>query len=628
VPQTNLTDAILEAHRVDAADASAQGIEPLEIRPDQVLAGGVAAVVALAAFEGLGPRPLIPDAALVGAERNGLEAAFGGVDELRRLHDASRRVGAYFVRPGDGRCEQTHFERLAAPGRLLCSAGRRTPLAGALAMLVLPCGALEAAAALGGRPIDRRWSGSMVVELEGALSSGVDGHDVACALLERLGEGGARGRWIEFAGAGVASLGMMARVAIVSGLERLGAPAGLFPSDDVTRQFLMAQRRDADWRRFDSGGGHAIEPRCLLSLPAVEPMTRALEGSTPPRPVRESRGVRIGAVVIGAATGVADLSRLARALNGRRVHDDVSLRIASASRQVRETAEATGIVAALRDAGAEWVDGALEPSGASNGIAYGATLGELSAGKTTWHTAGIATCAAAALSGVLGDPRDIELSGVDEEPVTEFMGSDALRVVPPGDETDPAPARVFPFGQRLDAPMRGQVLGCFGDRVATDQVLPWGARVRSLVGDFEALSAHAFGRLDPEFAARARAAGGGFVVAGVSFGIGEPWDTAALALVRLGIRAVIARSHAPDFARLLALAGVIPLEWANATDARAVSAGDELEFPGLPETFVAGRPLVARNLTRGTQYTVRHPLGAREVERLRHGGLLADMGRP
>jgi aconitate hydratase len=627
VPQANLTDAILEAHRVDAADPAAPGNEPLEIRPDQVLAGGVAAVVALAAFEGLGPRPLIPDAALVGAERNGLEAAFGGVDELRRLHDASRRVGAYFVRPGDGRCEQTHFERLAAPGRLLCSAGRRTPLAGALAMLVLPCGALEAAAALGGRPIDRRWSGSLVVEFEGALASGVDGHDVACALLERLGEGGARGRWIEFAGAGVANLGMMARVAIASGLERLGAPAGLFPSDDVTRQFLLAQRRDADWRRFDSGGG-AADPRCVIPLGAVEPMTRSLDGQAPPRPLRESRGVRIGAVVIGAAAGVADLARLARALAGRRVHDDVTLRVASASRQVRETAEASGIVAALRDAGAEWIDGALAPSSASNGIAYGATLGELSAGKTTWRTAGIATCAATALTGVLGDPRDVELSGVDEEPVTEFAACEALRVVPAGEETDPPPPRVFPFGKRLDAPMRGPVLGCFGDRISTDQVLPWGARVRSLVGDFDALSAHAFGRLDPDFAERARGAGGGFVVAGASFGIGEPWDTAALALVRLDVRAVIARSHAPDFARLLALAGVLPLEWANATDARAVAQGDELEFPGLPETFVAGRPLVARNLTRGTQYTVRHPLGAREVERLRHGGLLADMGRP
>ncbi|MBI1798735.1 MAG: hypothetical protein HYR73_03510 [Candidatus Eisenbacteria bacterium] len=624
----SLTRALIEAHRVDVSSGElAAGYEPIELRPDHVLAGGVAAVVALAAFEGLGSARLMPDLALVGAERHGAEAAFEGGDELRDLHEASMRVGAYFVRPGDGRCEQAHFERFAAPGRLLCSAGRRAPIAGALGMLVLPCGALEAAAALGGGAVDCRESGALGVELRGTLPANVDGHDVACAMIEKLGDGGARGRWIEFGGVGVASIGMMSRIAMARAAERLGSPAALFPSDAVTRAFLSAQQRDADWRKFETGAWEGSERALTLTLDTLEPMTLPIEGGDPPRPVREDRGARIEAVVIGAGAGAADLARLARALAGRSVHPGVALRIVTGSRQVRSTAEAAGVLAALREAGAEIIEGTLAPLAAPLGLAYGTSAGDLMGGRTSWRRAGLATCAAAALCGALEDPRDAALEGAAEQAIAEFEARDTVRVASASEIREHVPARAFPFGRAFDGPLRGPVLGRFGDGVSTEQVLPWGARVRSMVGDFDALSAHAFGRLDPEFAARARAARGGFVAAGDQFGGGEPWDTAALALVRLGVRGILARSIVPSFARLLAVAGVLPLEWANAADADAVSAGDELELPGLPETFVAGRPLVARNLTRGTQYTLRHALGPRDVERLRHGGWLANMDR-
>jgi aconitate hydratase len=169
------------------------------------------------------------------------------------------------------------------------------------------------------------------------------------------------------------------------------------------------------------------------------------------------------------------------------------------------------------------------------------------------------------------------------------------------------------------------VLARLGDRITSEQVLPWGARVRELVNNFPALSEYGFGDLEPGFFARARQARGGFLVAGAEFGMGEAWDTAALVMVELGVRAVLARSIAPGFDRLLALAGVLPLAWAGSDDGSAVKEGDELEFPGVPETLIADRPLVVRNLTRGTQYTLRHDLSDRDVRRLRRGGLLTEL---
>ena len=152
-----------------------------------------------------------------------------------------------------------------------------------------------------------------------------------------------------------------------------------------------------------------------------------------------------------------------------------------------------------------------------------------------------------------------------------------------------------------------------------------GRACSSLVGDFEALSDHAFGDLDAEFAARARALRGGFVVAGERFGAGIPWDTAALVLVKLGVRAVMARSVAPDFGRCWRRPACFRSSWSSGDEGRGVNPGDELEMPGVPEAFVSGSPDRGPKSHQGSQYTLRHALAAHEVERLRHGGLLAEI---
>ncbi len=623
----SLTRTILEAHGAAAAGAAFSRGDEIEVQPDHVLAGGVAAVVTLAGFETLGLPRITPDVALVGAERHDPSAAFEAGGELRELQDAAARAGAIFVRPGEGRCEQVHLERLAAPGRVLLSAGRRAPVGGALGMLVLPCGALEAAAALAGRTLERRWAGEMVLELDGTLAPWADGHDVTCALIQRLGSEGTAGRWLEFRGAALSSLDMSSRIAVAREVERLRAPAALFPSDEVTREYLITLQRDADWRRLGSEDRGRGESRGSLTLDAIEPMTLALERGARPRRVREDRGLAIGAVLIGSGAVAADLTRLASVLKGGAVHGSVSLQIAIGTRHTREAAEADGALAALREAGAQIVEGAVPPSPASTGLTFGVLAGDLPAGRTTWRSANLATCALAARGGTLEDPRDLGALVTPAPRAAPLAPGEALRLAPWDPTATPGAPRL-PLGRALAGPLRGEVLLRLGDRVTTEQVLPWGARVRSLVGDFAALSEHTFGGLDSGFAARARALEGGFVVAGDQFGEGVPWDTAALVLVQLGVRAIVARSMAAEFERLLAQAGVLPLLWAGSDEGREVAAGDELELPGIPETFVAGRPMVARNLTQGTQYTLRHALGPREVDRLRRGGLLADIASP
>ena len=617
-----LIRTILESHGDPLEPSPGEhAARELVLRPDHVLAGGVAAVVTLAGFETLGLPRIAPDVAVVGAERHDPAAAFEASHELRELQDSAARVGALFVRPGEGRCEQVHLEHLAAPGRVLLSAGRRSPVAGALGMLVIPCGALEAAAALAGRGIERLWPGQLDVELTGEPPSWSDGHDVICALARRLGPEGAAGRWVEFGGPGAAAFDIAARFTAAREIERLGAPAALFPSDEVTRGFLASAGRESDWRRL-AAGARPEHPAVTLALDALEPMTVAPDRGAIPHPIGHDLGQPVGAVLIGSAASLGDVLMLDRALASRRVHSETQLVIVIGSRLVRASAEAAGALARLRDAGAVIVEGAAPPSPAPAGLAYGALPSDWPAGRTSWRLAALSLCALAARDGTLGDPRGEEWPRSGAAPA--LVGLEPLRLTPLAG--DPAAAAAsLPLGRPLDGPLRGRVLLKLGDFVGTDQVLPWGARVRSLVGDFVALSDHAFGDIDSEFAARARATHGGFVVAGERFGEGVPWDTAALVLVRLGVRAVLARSLAPEFGRLLAQAGVMPLTWSGGDGARGVRPGDELEMPNVPEAFVTGRPIVIRNLTQGSQHTLRHALGAHQVDRLRRGGWLAEI---
>jgi aconitate hydratase len=166
------------------------------------------------------------------------------------------------------------------------------------------------------------------------------------------------------------------------------------------------------------------------------------------------------------------------------------------------------------------------------------------------------------------------------------------------------------------------VLAVLGDDVECARLIPLGARLEGLRGHLSSLASQVLSGTVPGFAERARARGGGLLVAGHHFGVGEPRAAAALCLAELAVRAVLAHSYAPGVVATLSHAGVMPLVWEGEPHRVTLECGDEVELPGLPDGLVSGRPLMARNLTRGTQLTLQHELSPDEIAILRAGGLL------
>jgi aconitate hydratase len=158
-----------------------------------------------------------------------------------------------------------------------------------------------------------------------------------------------------------------------------------------------------------------------------------------------------------------------------------------------------------------------------------------------------------------------------------------------------------------------------GDNVTTDDIMPAGASILPLRSNIPAISEYVFSRTDPDFAARAKAAGGGFVVGGANYGQGSSREHAALAPMALGIRAVLARSLARIHHANLVNFGILPLRLPP--DAR-VEQGHQLEIRDVRARLEAGRPLEVTDLTAERTFEVTCDLTPRQTRIILAGGLL------
>ena len=626
----SLTRRMIEAHRLDPETAGLPlGAESeLALKPDHIAFGEAASTVIVPAFESLGlPRVAVP-VALVCADRHSSAVAFKQTVDLPQLQEWTRRRGVWFSRPGNGSPDQIYRQRHAAPGRLMIAAGSTPPTCGALGMLGLASGELEVAAALAGTPIYRAQLSVQGVRLFGALGPWACGQDVALELLHRLGPEGAAGAIIEYGGPGLVSLGMADRFALAAHGGTLRAAASVFPSDDLTRAYLAAQGRDMDWKRLEAEEGAEIDRSIDLDLSLIEPLVSPLEDPAGVRPAHGWTGVAVAQVVIGPRASFPDLALVARMLAVRPVADGVQMMVVPGSRQIEETAARDGVTEVLVRAGARVSDGTALPAadGKAAGVCFGVRPDQLPAGRGRWYLGGPGCCAAAAMTGRICDPRELEVD-FERHLEPQRYASDPAWLLEPGSDgaeppTDTTRPR-FPQSEPLETGLRGTVLIRVGDQVGTDQILPWGARMAPLIGDLGALADNAFATSDPEFAARARARQGGFVVAGRDFGTGVPRLYAALALLDLGVRATLALSYAPAFRAHLVQAGILPLCFTSEADAQGAAPGDELEIPSLHESLDVGRVITARNLTQGVQYAIGHDLGPLECGIARAGGRMA-----
>jgi aconitate hydratase len=155
------------------------------------------------------------------------------------------------VPPGTGIVHQVNIEYLArtvmtrtVDGQLLAypdscvGTDSHTTMVNGLGVLGWGVGGIEAEAAMLGQPVSMLIPKVVGFKLTGQIPMGATATDVVLTITEKLRQHGVVGKFVEFYGAGVASVPLANRATIGNMSPEFGSTVAIFPIDEVTLDYL------------------------------------------------------------------------------------------------------------------------------------------------------------------------------------------------------------------------------------------------------------------------------------------------------------------------------------------------------------------------------------------------------
>jgi aconitate hydratase len=633
----NLTRKILARH-LSAGDLVPG--EEIDLAVDQILIEDATGSMTALQFEALGAERAAVPLAVMYVDHNVLQIDDKNMDEHRYLQSFSARYGVLYSRPGNGISHYIHLERFARPGELLVGADSHSTMAGALGMFAVGAGGLDVAVAMAGYGLSLECPEVVGVELRGELPAWVQSKDIILELLRRYGVRGGVGRIFEFTGGGVSSLSVTDRGTICNMITELGATAAVFPSDERTREWLAAQRRQGDYSPLAADPGASYDEDEVIDLSELEPLIAKPTSPGNVVPVREVAGTQTVQVCVGSSVNSSyeDLATAAAVLRENIVHPRVEMTVTPGSRQILDTISRSGVYQDLVAAGARMLEPVCGPcigvgQAPSAGVPSVRTFNRNFPGRS--GTAGDqvylcspATAAATALRGEIADPRELgappAVAPAPSDPAIDDR--QILDPPPPGDAQSVEIVRgpnivPPPEGQPLPETLEGHITIVVEDDVSTGDMAPDGALGMSLWSNIPECAKYMFRRQDPDFHDRALE-WGGFIVGGHNYGQGSSREHAALAPLYLGIRAIVAKSFARIHRRNLIGQGILPLLFADEEDYERVNQGDAWKIEGVREVVEGGETELVVKGDAGGGIKLEARLLPREREILLVGGML------
>ncbi len=346
------------------------------------------------------------------------------------------------------------------PGATLVCGDSHTSTHGAFGAIAFGIGASECECVFATQTLRQRRQRTMRVTLTGRLAPGVAVKDIILALIARIGTNGATGHAVEYAGPGIATLSMEARMTLCNMSIEAGARVGMVAPDATTFAYIKGRPLAPEGADWDAAVAHwqtlATDPEAVfdreveLDIGALAPQvswgtnpgeTAPIDGrvpdpSTEADPVRRARmqrslsymglepgtafrDISIDRVFIGSCTNgrIEDLRLAAEVVAGRHIAEGIEAIVVPGSATVRLKAEAEGLDRIFREAGFEWRESgcsmcvAMNDDRLSPGQRCASTSnrnfeGRQGQGGRT-HLMSPAMAAAAAITGRLADIRDV-----------------------------------------------------------------------------------------------------------------------------------------------------------------------------------------------------------------------------
>jgi len=628
----SVTEKILKAH---LKDGKYEVGKEIGIKLDQTLTQDATGTMAYLEFEAMGLPKVATELSVSYVDHNMLQTDFKNADDHDYLRSVAARYGILYSRAGNGICHQVHLERFARPGRTLLGSDSHTPTAGGVGSLAIGAGGLDVALAMGGGTFYLNTPKVVGVRLKGRLRPWVSAKDVILEMLRRLDVSGGVGKVFEYFGEGVKTLSVPERATITNMGAELGATTSIFPSDEVTKEYLKSQERADQWVALAHDSESDFAEIIELDLSHIEPLVSKPHSPGNVATVKELEGTKVNQVIIGSCTNSSfrDLMVAASLLRGKKVHPEVSFCVLPGSRQVYSMIARNGALADLISAGARILESACGPcigmgqAPRSGGVTV-RTFNRNFEGRCGTKDAKAYLCSpevavAAALKGEFMSPEKLGKYPVipHEKPIVD----DSMILVPPPSggsriEIIRGPnIKPLPQMKPLDDEVKKEVLIKVGDNVTTDHIMPAGAQILPLRSNIPAISEFVFSQVDPAFPKRAKEKGGGFIIGGENYGQGSSREHAAIAPLYLGVKAVIAKSWARIHKGNLVNFGIVPLTFENPADYERIGQGDMLEITGMRDALGKGVVTVS-DTTKGFKFNALADVSGRAVEVLLDGG--------
>ncbi len=614
----------------------------IAISIDQTLTQDATGTMAYLEFEAMGIQKVKTKISVSYVDHNTLQTGFENADDHRFLQTIAAKYGIYFSKPGNGICHQVHLERFAKPGQTLLGSDSHTPNAGAVGMLAIGAGGLNVALAMAGEPFYLVMPEVVCITLKGKLQTGVTAKDIILEVLRRLTVKGGVGRIIEYGGDGIKYLTVPERATITNMGAELGATSSVFPSDEQTRAFFKAQKREKDWTELKPDKVAAYDEEMIIDLNKLMPLIAAPSSPDNVKRVREVKGAPVRQVCIGSCvnSSYADLMLAARILKNQKVHPDVNLAISPGSRQAFQMISENGALEILVSAGARILECACGPcigmgQAPATGVVSLRTFNRNFPGRSGTANDKVYLCspltaAVSAITGKITDPGDwlkgLKVQRLGVKLPKEYIIDDSM-IIPPVKKPEKVTVergpniKSLPVRGALEESLRAKVILKTGDNITTDDIMPAGAKILPLRSNIPAISEYVFSKVDASFSARAKASGGGIVLGGINYGQGSSREHAALAPMYLGIKAVLAKSFARIHKDNLINFGILPLTIpADVYD--SIDQGAEIELPRLAKEVRESSEITFIDIKKGRTCTSEHNLTERQRKIVLAGGLL------
>lgn len=610
--------------------------ETIGIRIDQTLTQDSTGTMAYLEFEALGIPKIKAEISVSYVDHNLLQNGFMNADDHIFLQTSASKYGAYFSRPGNGICHQVHLERFAIPGKTLLGSDSHTPTCGGIGMVAIGAGGLDVALAMAGKPFYIKMPQIVNVVVKGKLRHFVSAKDIILYLLKQLSVRGGVNKVFEFSGSGVGTLSVSERATITNMGAELGTTTSIFPSDDLTYKFMKLQNRGRDWIEISADKDAVYDQTIEIDLDSLEPLIAQPHSPDNVVRVKDIAGIKVDQVGIGGCTNssIEDLTKIALILKGKKIHSEVSVAMNPGSRQVLVELEKRGLLEYLLSAGVRVLEVGCGPcigmgfSPPTNGVSlrtYNRNfLGRSGTKSAQVYLVSPESAAAAAITGVITDPRDLGLKPLPLEIEDKYITNDSMILFP---FVEPEKVKVIkgpnihslPLKNPLENEIKAKIQLKLGDNITTDDIIPAGANILPLRSNLPKISEHTFKAIDPEFVSRMKKEKGGIIIGGINYGQGSSREHAAFTVMYLGIKAIIVKSFARIHRGNLINCGILPLTFKDEKDFNRLEQSDILE---LKVGDLKSDIIEIKNDKKNFIFKVKHNLNRREKEIIKVGGIL------